>query len=456
MSHLHRMLSASLLTVGLLLAGSWSASSAHAQGKAILQLPNVANKMINLQPLQANPKLFQPLRGKMLALSQAGRAENAQALDDFDTYVLGRIAELTWMTGVNPEVKRMNIKRELRQFSLGAVQDLHDRLNQTLLLNLPALAADSAVNLDARYNALLLLGQLDRVEPNAAGGVAAVPLAEATNVLVKAFDTESLAESLRIGALVGLARQSELQVVAGVRPPLAAVAIRVIASKSPLPGFTPNGHHWARHLASQLIVGLSKTGSEVNRPEVVKALHDVIADPNEPLFVRRDAALALGHIDPNVLATGQAKPADLVKALSSLTLEITRAGAARPADAGEPTLTKAYDVFPTPSEDKDIKRNFTDGLSYYLNCVATALGGRSNRGLRSLSSDPNAALANELVVTFIDPIVTSLGRSNIVATQIPIDLADRHTKLSAWIADKKLVGAPPAPAPVAAPAPAAK
>ena len=180
MSHLHRILSASLLTVGLLLAGSWSASSAHAQGKAILQLPNVANKMINLQPLQANPKLFQPLRGKMLALSQAGRAENAQALDDFDTYVLGRIAELTWMTGVNPEVKRMNIKRELRQFSLGAVQDLHDRLNQTLLLNLPALAADSAVNLDARYNALLLLGQLDRVEPNAAGGVAAVPLAEAT------------------------------------------------------------------------------------------------------------------------------------------------------------------------------------------------------------------------------------------------------------------------------------
>lgn len=437
--------------------GSFDARTvlAQAPGKSITELTNsVTNKPLNLQPFLNNPKLIQPLRGQMLQWAQNGKPQNPQETESFDTYVLLRIAELTWpavTTTSGAEQKRMLIKREARSFASSPSPEFHDRMNQHFLAQLPKIAADNGVDMSARVNAMILLGQVDRVEPNSPLGVAAVPLAEVTPILIAAADKQDLPESLRIAALMGLARQSELQIVAGTRPPIAAVATKLIAAKKPLPGFSENGHHWARKLALQSVTGLAKTGSDFNRPEVVKALYDIINDDNEPLFLRRDAALAVGQIDPATIAASPVKPLDLLKALSRFTHETLKAGSTRANPNVEPTLTKGEDVFLPPSEET--KRLYTDGLSYYLNCVATALGGRNNRGLRAASgADPNTSkLVNELLVNHVDAAVAAMGSPRVSAAALPQDMSSRGAKLASWMTANNLNPAPAAAAAGAAP-----
>lgn len=449
------------LLLASFLGGWYSQACAQVPGKAVVEMTNsLTNKVVNLQQYLNNPKLVQPLRGQMLQWAQNGKAQNPQETESFDTYVLLRIAELTWpaVTATSgAEQKRMLIKREARSFASSPSNEFHDRMNQHFLAQLPKLAADNAVDMGARVNAMILLGQVDRVEPNSPAGVAAVPLAEVTPVLIAAADKQDLPESLRIAALMGLARQSELQIVAGTRAPIAATALKLIAAKKPLPGYSDNGHHWARKLALQSVVGLAKTGSEFNRPETVKALYEILNDANEPLFLRRDAALALGQIDPATVAASPVKPLDLLKALSRFTHEMLKAGSPRPNPAAEPTLTNAEDVFLPPNEDKDLKRAWTDGLSYYLNCIATGLGGRNTRGLKAASgSDPKTAqLVNELLNNHVDSAVAAMGSSKVVAAALPSDMSSRAAKLAAWMTANNLSAAPGASA-AAAPAPAGK
>lgn len=419
--------------------------------KEITTLKTAGGRDLDLTSFKVDPKKLNILRGMVFPLVNEGKAVGQQ-LVDFETYYLVRIAELTWPTKDGAEVKRGIIKRDLRQYGAAPSQELHDLLNKTLLQHLPVMAADPQVALISRINAMILLGQLDRVEPNFASGVAAIPLAEVTPLLVLAFDKQDFPESLRIAALMGLARQSELQVVAGSRPQIAGVVAKVIASKKPLVGFTENGHHWSRKLALQAAVGLAKTGSEMNRPETVKALHEILADDAEPLFLRRDAALALGQIDPATIAASQVKPAELLKALSRFTHEMLKAGSPRPDPTAEPSLTKAQDVFLPPSEET--KRQFTDGLSYYLNCVATALGGRNNKGLKAASGadQKTVQLVNELLAGHVDAAAAAMASSKVTAAFLPQDMSSRGAKLAAWMATNNLAtNAAPPSAVVAAP-----
>jgi hypothetical protein len=292
---------------------------------------------------------------------------------------------------------------------------------------------------------MLLLGQLDKTEYDLGTTRPPVPLADVTPVLVAEFNKANLPEALRIAALIGLARQSELQLPSDRRTAVAGVATKLIAAKKPLEGFSVDGHHWARRLALQMVLGLSKAGSEMNRPETVKSLNDIIVDGEEPLFLRRDAALALGHLDPSVFGTGTVKPADALKSLGALTIEVSHAGQPRPDPSAPLSLNKGEDVFLAPTEEN--KKLFAEGVGYYLNCIATALGGRTTKGLKAAPGADQAVVDD--FIKRINAMIAPLQRTNASSTQMPQELNSKGSELSSWLATKGLVAPAAAQVPIA-------
>ncbi len=161
--------------------------------------------------------------------------------------------------------------------------------------------------MDARYNAMLLLGQLDKVEPDAAQNKPAVPLEAAQPILLQAARTATLPEILRIGALIGIARHCDPADGYGQPQGFADEALALLKAKTPPQGYSANGFHWARKQALAMVMGLSKTGGETATPDFVQAITEIIAGEQEPLFLRRDAALAFGFVDPAAVAAASAK-----------------------------------------------------------------------------------------------------------------------------------------------------
>ncbi|MGC3970271.1 MAG: hypothetical protein QM775_23955 [Pirellulales bacterium] len=258
-----------------------------------------------------------------------------------------------------------------------------------------------------------------------------------------------------------MARHSELEMKNQQnRQSYANEALKLLSTKTPPQGFSPNGFHWARKQALQMVMGLSRTGAETAKPEFAQAIQGIIADEKEPLFLRRDAAMALGFLDPSTIANNnKLKPADVCKALANLTLAVLRAGQPRFDPAAPTDLTKPEDVFPQPTEDN--KLQFANAVAYYLNCIAVGLGGRDapqipKRGLLKAVAGGDAVFqdATTLLNTHVNPTVTALTKPNPDSNRLLSDLESKRGPLEQWIKEKGLAlpAQDGAAAPVAGPA----
>jgi hypothetical protein len=391
-----------------------------------------------------------------------------QSLDNLDTFTVLRLAEMTW-PAVNPneikeqpEGRRKYLKFNELLKAAGADESrpqLHDRINAVILANLPAMINDKEYSLTARYNAMLLLGQLDQIEYDGPKQRAAVPLAAAEPLLIAASQASALPEVLRVGAFVGLARHAELAMPPNNRGAVAAEALKMLAAAAPPQGISETGLQWIRKLSLQIVMGLSQKGSEVNRPEYVAAIVKILENEKQPLFLRRDAALTLGYLDPGTISAGS-KPEVVVKGMTSLTLAVMRAGMSRENPSAPADLTKGEDVLQTPTDAT--RKNFAESVSYYLNCIAMGLGGRTdtkgnpiNKGLK-VSAAPTNTQVTKLLKS-IDDIVVLISKSTTRADEMTSKLASEHQALEKWAGDNNLLAAPAAavPAAAAAPGPAA-
>lgn len=396
------------------------------------------NAPVDVSKLINEPQFANRLRQLVIPVLSVGKASNQQEADNVDMWTVFRAAQLTLPptdARDTVEQRRMQIKsRELLRLSGNAPdQTLHDRINAVLVANLVPVIGNAQYSMEARYNAMLLLGMLDKVEPDSTQNREAVPLAAAEPLLIQASQSEALPEILRLGALGGLARHCELQLPGDNKAAIAAEAVKLLAAKQAPNGYSPNGFHWARKQAIQMVIGLATKGAEVNRPEVVKALYDILADDKQPLFLRRDAALAFGYLDTAVVASGGIKPADICKAMTNYTLEVMKAGSPRFDPTAPIDLSKGEDVFPTPTEEN--KLLFAQGVAYYLNCAATGLGGRStNRGLAKTvnAADPAFQQVNTLLNTHINPLITALNSPRVNSSGVMNDLASKRGTLEQW------------------------
>ena len=443
------------------------------------EFTNSKGQVVDLTPYKIAPNKINQVQGTLLTALQSGRTTGEIEAANLELLAHIRIAELTWPSSDpkdSPEQRRMRIKFRsgLRQSGAqdpGQAPEVHDKLNAYAVAALPKIVTDAGYPLVSRYNAVLLLGQLDRVEQDSIKGRAAEPLPEATPPLAAVFQDVQMPEALRIGALVGLARQAELKAAAAARTTLADIALKTIAAKAPPAGFSVAGHQWARKLALQMTIGLARSGPELNRGETVQAVHKIIEDGNEPLFLRRDACLALGTLDPTALTASGVKPADLVRGVANFTYTLSKAGAPRADASLPPDLTKAEDVFLTPVEGPGFnlkpdtpalqqstppKKLFAEGVGYYLHCIATALGGEGGRGLRALPAlDPKtneqlAALLRDHVTPMMGAMAVS--QTKLDASKLATDMAAGRSKLEQWMQSQSLIAAPtPAsPTPAAA------
>ena len=108
---------------------------------------------------------------------------------------------------------------------------VHNHLNALVLAFMSKLAAGN-FHPAVRVNAMLMIGELNDVE--SVGGTAAVPMAEALNVLIGAVESDKVPDAVRAAAMVGILRHAE----AGIRDEdarrsTAAAMLRLTAAAPP-------------------------------------------------------------------------------------------------------------------------------------------------------------------------------------------------------------------------------
>jgi uncharacterized membrane protein YgcG len=146
-----------------------------------------------------------------------------------------------------------------------------------------------------RYNAVLMLGDLD--QQLASGTTPPVPMPKATQELLELvekdeFNKVPVPESVKLGALIGLERQSRYGIDPSLNQRLTAAMIKVAGSPTP-EDVDADVHDWVRRTAAQVLANQAKQGPT---KEVQAALTALIADKKVDLDERCNAAAALKRI----------------------------------------------------------------------------------------------------------------------------------------------------------------
>jgi hypothetical protein len=233
---------------------------------------------------------------------------------------------------------REELGNDLLSPKTGAVRD---HLNALVLDFMKALAAKNYYPA-ARHNAMLMIGELNAVEPERYGDLP-VPLPEALPVLVQALQDPKQMDVVKSAALVGILRHLELDAVkapddrAGIR----AAALAVVVTPRP-PGRSADGHGWLRMRAAEVLGALGEVGAG---GAVANALAGMVVEAASPFDTRCSAAEALGRLDYQGAAGLDALK--LAAALGRLAVDACAAEAKAQAKAEAKTEAEA-DAAPQP------------------------------------------------------------------------------------------------------------
>lgn len=154
---------------------------------------------------------------------------------------------------------------------------------------------DIRVNLSptVRLNAVLMLGELNEVEPS--GSRAAKPLAKALPLLLNRATDPQQIDAVRLGALIGIRRHCRLMDEnAPIPNEIVQALVSLLRAKEPERVRSDEGHAWLRLLAIQTFGDLR---GRPNSVAVAKELLNVLAETDSPEFLRYAAAEALGNLD---------------------------------------------------------------------------------------------------------------------------------------------------------------
>jgi hypothetical protein len=166
-----------------------------------------------------------------------------------------------------------------------------------------------------KYNAMLLIAGLN--EKPATRTEAAVPWLNALQPLVNVATYPRAPQSLRVAALIGIARHVAVKDT-GIKEFIASKMEKIVKEESPSDR-SPDGIVWIKRQAIEILADLGLPGPD---EKFLITLGEVVADGNQPLALRSAAAQAVGKIKPDALP---AKEANLMtRGLSSLLLDACR------------------------------------------------------------------------------------------------------------------------------------
>lgn len=350
-------------------------------------------------------------RTQMTRILNDGKFTQPEDAKIFDGAYLFRVAELTWNENLTDlPKKRGNFKtRDLAMCGKAPDQEVHTLLNKKLLEMVSNIAISDEYHPAVRYNCMLLIGQLDQIEP-AINGTGAVPLPEALVRLKQAAGDPKQIDAVRIAAMDGIVRHCELSVAEPVRRELAPMLEAIIADKKPSPVGTRDGQLWLRHRASQALAEMAAKWPEANRPEALAAFQQLLADEEAAFMFRADAAYGIGALEKTVFKNS-ATLRDVSMLLGQLAIGI--ATKAPVTDAG------------------DVNR---EHLTYCLLHTNSAIKGHDPaRGLAAAATEPSTRKFVVELAGKIDGLMSTANDKKAADADRANRLNDEAGRLNDWL-----------------------
>ncbi len=249
--------------------------------------------------------------GQMLLDGKILPASQAEFEDYYQKYALARWTlqkEAASIPGF-----RQDLRNNLRRARTGQA---HDQLN-ALALDFLNKMAEGNHTPAARLNAMLMIGELNSAEQS--GSDAAVPLAEALNVLVAAAENAKLPDYVRSAAMVGIVRHAAVGIRnEDAKKKVATAMLKAASTDLPTDGTRP-GREW---IVAQAAEALGLLGSVGDGNAAFKALVGIVGDAKLAPRTRAIAATALGQL--NLTGASGINPADAAAALGGFALDACR------------------------------------------------------------------------------------------------------------------------------------
>jgi len=172
----------------------------------------------------------------------------------------------------------------------------HDKLQALVILYTKGFV-DPANNFSptARYNAILMIGELNEVEP-AMGVKFPKPLPQALDLLRKCVADEKHIDAVRLGALVGIRRHCRLMQEAGTEIPRDVLGDLANLAKTQESERvrSDEGQAWLRAVAAMTFGDIKGAPKQ---DWVANMLRGIVSESDSQPFLRYEAAYSLGNID---------------------------------------------------------------------------------------------------------------------------------------------------------------
>jgi hypothetical protein len=180
----------------------------------------------------------------------------------------------------------------------------HARLVDVTHKKLSEIVQDAELHPAVRYNAILIIGLLNEIEPNRGTGTKQmpVPYVPALSTLVEELKKPGNNEAVRVGALLGISRHLEWdnskEAMTRMQPPVRKEIIDELTSivKTDIPpaGRSAEGQTWLRRRALE---ALGHANALAVDPGFTGLLDNIIKTDAEPISLRCTAAEVLSHLD---------------------------------------------------------------------------------------------------------------------------------------------------------------
>jgi hypothetical protein len=316
---------------------------------------------------------------------------------------------------------RSEIVRDL--YILRGRDAAHSFLRKLVLDSTKVLAAENPngnFHPACRYNALLIMGELNETEPDRDGSrrIPEIPYAPVRPVLLNVLSSNQ-SDELQIAALIGLQRHAKLLALAGQADrAVGSAMVKIIQTKQPAAGASLDAHHWKQRICVETL-GLIGQGAEA------AYLEPIVLDDNLPLSLRCAAAQALGQLDYGDSQQVNAGP--LLKGLGKVALSacqdeiqrITDYSTANSSSAGQPrTAPGGIGGAPAGPVEDPVVRMSRRNLKHRLRCVRQGLEGVERVATAAEQKNTVTAMKAE-----VESILTGLDDNP--ASMTPADLLNR-------------------------------
>ncbi len=227
----------------------------------------------------------------------------------FDQVVRWKLSELTQEQNLFDLPKlRKQLRYDLALAGRASVAAAHDRINALALAHLPEIVGDRDYHAGTRFNAILLLGELNAVEERPfAPAAPAQPLSDVLPHLVDWFEGHAVEDSpsdfLPLGALLGILRHAQLGIAdETLRQRALRAAVELAEQSRPPSHRSTAGHDWLRRRAIHLLAWLARPGESPLDARAGELVWTTIGDTNGSVNLQVEAALAWSLLAPKMPA----------------------------------------------------------------------------------------------------------------------------------------------------------